>query len=124
MDRDEPLPNSSERAHRGRLVVDEGTSLPVRRQLAAEQDRFVPGQARPHKLRTDASVRVELAGHRQARRALAHELGRTAAARQQRERVHEDGLARPGLARDDRQPGREVDLEVLDDREIPDRQAT
>ena len=98
-DRDQTLAHARQRPHRGGLVLDEGAALAVGRELAAQQRRLAARQARLREQLPDLGVAVELSRDDEPRSSLAHEVRRAAAARQQRERVDEDGLARARLAR-------------------------
>ena len=57
VDRDQPLADPAERAHRRGLVVDEGATLPVGRKLASQQHRLAAASpARTSSERTEAST--------------------------------------------------------------------
>src|SRR5262249_47967533 len=85
----------------------------------------LPGgwQARIAEQREQPGVAVELPRDEQPRRALAHQLRRPSSSREQAQRIDENGLAGAGLAGEDRQARRELDLQVLDDRKVLDREA-
>ena len=120
---DEALPEASQRADRGRLVLDERAPASVGRELPSqEQVRRLgkPGLARGSRA---PRARRELAGDDEFRGALPDEVRRSPPAGEQRHRVHEDGLAGARFAGDDGEPVLELELQVFDDREILDRQA-
>jgi hypothetical protein len=123
VDGEQPLPEPREGADGSRFVLDERASPSVRGELPAQEDR--PSSFRKTGLGEDAPhpvVRIELARHGELRRARADERRGPPSARQQGQGVDQDRLAGAGLSRDDRQSFRKVDLQVLDDCEVPDRQ--
>ena len=69
------------------------------------------------------SIAVEFARDHQPLGAAANQVDRPATSRQESERVDEDGFAGAGLAADDGQTRAELEVDVLDDREVLDRQA-
>jgi hypothetical protein len=80
------------------------------------------GEQRPDALRRRGR-QPELALDDRGRRTLAHATGVRAAADEQIDRLDEQRLARAGLARDRDEPRSQLELGVLDDGEVPDRQA-
>jgi hypothetical protein len=70
----------------------------------------------------ERGVRLELAGHHEAVAPLPHEVGGAAPAREKSDGVDEDGLPRAGLPGENGQSRTQVEIEVLDDREVSDRE--
>ena len=89
----------------------------------ASEDRLVPVlepelSAKLRELREPA--RIERGRDLRPFRARAHHLGAAAPAERESERVHEDRLPGPGLSGERGQPGPELHIEPLDDREVAD----
>ncbi len=95
----------------------------VRRQLAgpsvARRSKAGRLEAREHPVRRG---QLEERLHHRLVRAVAEHLPAHPSAEDEVERVHEDGLAGAGLAREDVQPRTEPDLDRVDDREARDAQ--
>ncbi len=69
-----------------------------------------------------AGRQLEGRGHLPLLGALAHQRGIAARAERQRKGIEQDGLAGAGLAGEHRQPGREVDVEPIDQDDVANRE--
>ena len=116
--------NIAHQRHAGRLVVDEDAGAPVGR-LQAAQDEIaiiVDGILGEQHARGMIGGDVEDGRHLPLRRAVPNQRGIAARAQRQRERIEQDGLAGTGLAGQHGEAGREVDIQLLDQDDIADRQ--
>ena len=95
-------------AGRGQRAVDERAAAALRGDLAPHQQLF------PAALEDRFDGRGVFAG--------ADEVAGRAPAEQQADRLDENGLAGAGFAGQDVQAGVELDLDRVDDREVPDAQ--
>ena len=109
----------------GRLIVDEDAGAAVGGLHAAQDDVAVVVQrvfgedgARGMVLR-----HVEDSRHLALGRAVADQGGIAARAERQRQGIKQDGFAGAGLAGEDREAGRKIDVQPLDQDDIADRQA-
>jgi hypothetical protein len=106
-----------------RLIVGKGAGAPVRR-LDAAQDHLALGvDLVVGKNPADRMVGgdVENRGHLPLRGAGPDQAGIAAAAKGQRQRIEQDGLARAGLAGQHRQAADEIDLKPFDEDDVADR---
>ena len=102
------------------LVIDVSPGASVR-ELHPAQDQFVADLdvlAFQHGVSGVALRQVEDGGHLSLRLAMAHEAAVAARADRQRKRVEEDRLAGPGLPGEDRQAGRELEVEPIDQNHV------
>src|SRR5262249_9080769 len=106
---DQRVTDLAQRRRRRERVVDKGAAPALQGDLAA--DDHLPA-VRPLEDGLDR-------GHVLAR---PHQVGTRTAAYEKVDRLHDDGSASAGLAREDVQPGLELDFEVVDDREVADRE--
>ncbi len=124
VDLDQRRPDGAQDLHADRLVVDEGAGAPVR-DLDPAQDQVAlgvdVGGGREHAGRM-------VGGHVEHRRdlalrlALAHQAAVAAAAERQREGIEEDRLAGAGLPGQDAQAFAKVQLELIDQDDVADRE--
>ena len=108
----------------GRLVVDEDARAAVGRLHAAQDDVAVVvdgvfGEQRAGRM---VARHVEDGDDLALRRAVAHQRGVAAGAKRQRQRVEQDGFAGTGFAGQHRKAGQEIDVQLLDQDDIADRQ--
>src|SRR5207342_3476967 len=115
VDLDQPGPELRERRRRGELAADPPTALPVGPERAREDHLAILGP----RLRTLGRVEagLDLRGA-----APAYELRAGAGAGHQRQRHRDHRLAGAGLAGEDGQAGRRLEVEIVDDPETADVQ--
>ena len=113
-----------QRLHADRLVVDEGAGAAVGELHPAQDQRLAGvdvgfGQQRAGRmLRRQLEHRGDLA----LLGALAHQGGVAARAQRQREGIEQDRLAGAGLAGQHGKPGREIEVEPVDQNDVADRE--
>ncbi len=125
MNIDQLLAQLAQRLQRHRLAVDEGARAPIARDDHAPQDAFAVAFDRlrlepaPHRPR---SRDVEGRGDLGALGAVAHDFAAGATAGGEQQRIDDDGFARAGFAGEHGQTGAELELELIDDREVANLQ--
>ena len=126
LDLDQRRPQAAQQADRHRLVVDEGAAAPVGAQVAAQDQAAllqldaVLVQARAHRMLFGD---VEDGGDRGLGCAGAQQAGVGAAAEGETQGVEQDRLAGPGLAGQRAESTVEGEIELVDQDQVPDRQA-
>ena len=111
--------------HAHALVVDVGAGAsvgeldPAEDQLVADLDVLALEQ----RMGGVSGRKLEHRGHLALRLAVADEAAVAARAERQRQRVEQDRLARAGLSGEDRQAGREFEIQLIDQNHVADGEA-
>jgi hypothetical protein len=123
VDLDQQAAEAPQHLHTHRLVVDESPGAAVGK-LHAAQDQHVIGR---DVVFGEQRARRMIAGNVKGGRDIAllgtlpHQAGIAARAERERKGVQQDRFARAGFAGQHRQPGRQVDVEPVDEDDIADR---
>ena len=124
VDLDQRVADVAHQRDAGRLVVDEDAGAAVRRLQAAQDDVAVIVDGVFGKQRAGRMVarHVEDGDDLALCRAMAHQRGIAARAKRQRQRIEQDGFAGTGFTGQHGKAGQEVDVQLLDQDDIADRQ--
>ncbi len=121
VDVDEPRPELAEPPHRDKDAVDEGLARALVGDRALDDELAVLRLGKPGQI-DGQSGDVKDGLDQGLALARPDEIGGALVALNEADGVDDNGLARAGLAGQDGEAGVEVDLEVLDRRQIPDAQ--
>ena len=125
VDLDQRVADVAHQRDAGRLVVDEDARAAIRRLHAAQDDVAVVLDGVFGQQRADRMVarHVEHGDDLALCRAVAHQRSVAAGAKRQRQRVEQDGFSGAGFAGQHGKAGQEVDVQLLDQDDIADRQS-